>query len=424
MANIVVLGTQWGDEGKGKLIDILSRDVDIIVRFQGGNNAGHTVVVGKEEFIFHLIPSGILHRNKTCVIANGVVVDPAVLLEEIHSLAKRGIVVKKNLKVSLASHVIMPYHKILDALRESHRGQKIGTTKRGIGPCYVDKYMRCGIRLGDLLDKEIFREKLADNLKEKNQIFKKVYNHPGFSFEEIYEQYLGFAGLLKGYLIDTGLFLYQALKKKKDILFEGAQGTFLDVDFGTYPFVTSSNTTLGGVFTGTGVACTKFERVIGVTKAYTTRVGEGPFPTQFSSPLLEEIRVRGNEYGATTGRPRRCGWLDALMLKASVRLSSINELAVMKLDVLDSLKEIKICTGYKFKGKLFKEIPQDAQIFFKAAPVYQAYKGWQRQLGSVKGYSRLPNLAKDYLKRIEELSGVTIRYVSVGSKREEIICKK
>ncbi|MEW6008568.1 MAG: adenylosuccinate synthase [Candidatus Omnitrophota bacterium] len=420
MANIAVLGTQWGDEGKGKLIDILSRDVDIIVRFQGGNNAGHTVVVNDEEFIFHLIPSGILHKDKICVIANGVVVDPEVLLNEIASLKKRGIEVSSNLKISKSCHLIMPYHKILDALRESHRKQKIGTTKRGIGPCYVDKYMRCGIRTGDLLNKEIFRAKLGDNLKEKNEIFKKVYKHKGFSFEDIYQEYLAYANLMKDYLVDTSMFLSKALREKKTILFEGAQGTFLDVDFGTYPFVTSSNTTLGGVFTGIGIS-PKINRVIGVTKAYTTRVGEGPFPTQFSSSLMDEIRSRGKEYGATTGRPRRCGWLDALMLRLSVRISGLSELAVMKLDVLDNLREIKICSGYKFKGKIFKEIPQDSEVFFKAKPVYEIHKGWLNDTSSVKKYSNLPKQARAYIKRIEELSDIPVRFISVGSKREEII---
>lgn len=420
MSNIVVLGTQWGDEGKGKLIDILSRDVDIIVRFQGGNNAGHTVVVKDEEFIFHLIPSGILHKDKICVIGNGVVVDPAVLLEEISSLKKRGIKVSDNLKVSKACHLIMPYHKILDALRESHRSQKIGTTKRGIGPCYVDKYMRCGIRAGDLLNKEIFRAKLADNLKEKNGIFKKVYKHEGFSFKEIYQEYLDYGRLMNEFLVDTSLFLDKAAREKKAILFEGAQGTFLDVDFGTYPFVTSSNTTLGGVFTGTGIGA-KINRVIGVTKAYTTRVGEGPFPTQFDSSLMEKVRSRGKEYGATTGRPRRCGWLDALMMKLSVRINGLSELAVMKLDVLDNLAEIKICTGYKFKGKIFKEIPQDSEVFFKAKPVYETLKGWRVDTSSIKSYSDLPKQARAYIQFIERLSGIPVRFISVGSKREEII---
>ncbi len=420
MSNIVVLGTQWGDEGKGKLIDILSRDVDIIVRFQGGNNAGHTVVVKDEEFIFHLIPSGILHKDKICVIANGVVVDPAVLLGEISSLKKRGIKVSDNLKISLACHLIMPYHKILDTLRESHRSQKIGTTKRGIGPCYVDKYMRCGIRIGDLLNKEIFKVKLADNLKEKNEIFKKVYKHKGFSFKEIYQEYLSYGRLMNEFMVDTSLFLDQAARERKAILFEGAQGTFLDVDFGTYPFVTSSNTTLGGVFTGTGIGA-KINRVIGVTKAYTTRVGEGPFPTQFDSSLMEKVRSRGKEYGATTGRPRRCGWLDALMLKLSVRINGISELAVMKLDVLDDLAEIKICTGYKFKGKIFKEIPQCSEVFFKAKPIYETLKGWLVDTSFAKRYSDLPIQARAYIQRIERLSGVPVKFISVGSKREEII---
>lgn len=423
MPNTIVIGTQWGDEGKGKIIDILSEGVDIIARFQGGNNAGHTVVVGKKEFVFHLIPSGILHKDKVCVIGNGVVVDPEVLLDEIEGLRKQGVEIGSNLKISLTAHLIMPYHKILDALRETHRTEKIGTTKRGIGPCYVDKFMRCGIRTADLLDEEVFKEKLSDNLKEKNEIFKKVYNQPQFKFESIFKEYLGYGRLMKRYLVDTALFLSEAMKENKSILFEGAQGTFLDVDFGTYPFVTSSNTTLGGAFTGTGVPCNNIKRIVGVTKAYTTRVGEGPFPTQFNIKLGDKIRSKGKEYGATTGRPRRCGWLDALLLRASARINGLTELAVMKLDVLDCLKEIKICTAYKFKGKVFQELPQYAQIFSKAKPIYETRKGWFSDTRKINEYSDLPKLAKDYLERIEELAGVKIKFISVGSKRTDIIYK-
>jgi adenylosuccinate synthase len=421
MSNIVVLGTQWGDEGKGKIIDILSEGVDIIARFQGGNNAGHTVVVGKKEFIFHLIPSGILHKDKTCVIGNGLVVDPGILLEEIESLKNKGLKIDDNLKVSVSAHIIMPYHKILDSLRESCRSVKIGTTKRGIGPCYVDKFMRCGIRAGDLLNKGLFKEKLKDNLKEKNALFKKVYKQPGFSFKEIYEQYLHYGQRIKKYLTDTTLFLYEALEDNKSILFEGAQGTFLDVDFGTYPFVTSSNTTLGGALTGTGIPFKNIDRIVGVTKAYTTRVGEGPFPTQFDKRLMDEIRSKGKEYGATTGRPRRCGWLDALMLKFSVRINGLTELAVMKLDVMDDLKEIKICIGYKFKGKQFSQMPLDSFIFANAVPIYETHKGWLKNTSRIKQYSDLPPEARTYIERIEDLARIKVKCISVGSKREEII---
>ncbi len=421
MSNLIVLGTQWGDEGKGKLIDILSKDVDIIARFQGGNNAGHTVVTDDQEFVFHLIPSGILHKDKTCVIGNGLVIDPQVLLEEISGLKSKGIKINNNLKISLFSHVIMPYHKILDSLRERNRTQKIGTTGRGIGPCYVDKFMRCGIRMADLLEREVLKVRLKDNLREKNQIFRKVYAHRGFSFKDVYESYLAFGRLIRPYLTDTTLFLNQAAKNKKSILFEGAQGTFLDIDFGTYPFVTSSSTTLGGACTGTGVPFTGIKRVLGVTKAYTTRVGEGPFPTEFHRGLRDEIRQKGKEYGATTGRPRRCGWLDALMLRLSVRINGITELAVMKLDVLDSLAEIKICTGYKFKGKVFKEIPQEPQVFYKAKPIYETHKGWLAATIGKRSYSGLPARARSYIRRIEDLSGIGVKFISVGSKRSEII---
>jgi len=419
--NKVLVGTQWGDEGKGKIIDILSRDSDYIVRYQGGGNAGHTVVVGDKNYVFHLIPSGILHQDKICLIGNGVVVDPAGLVEEIEGLKGQGIDIDRRLKVSLLCHVIFPYHKILDKLRETKRTHKIGTTGRGIGPCYADKINRCGIRMVDLLNKKVFAQKLKDNLKEKNEIFRKVYQHKGFSFDELYKEYLRYAGILSPYLCNVAELLNGAPEAKKSILFEGAQGTFLDIDFGTYPFVTSSSAISGGACIGTGSSPVNIGKVIGVAKAYTTRVGEGPFPTEFSARFGELVRKLGHEFGATTGRPRRCGWFDALMVKEAISINGISELAIMKLDVLDSLKEIKICTSYKYKGKIFRSFPADAEVLEKAACVYESWPGWQRGIMDIKDYDKLPVNARRYLERLQDILKTRIAIVSVGSKREETI---
>jgi len=421
MSNIVIVGTQWGDEGKGKIIDILSRQVDFIVRYQGGNNAGHTVVTQNKEHIFHLLPSGILHKGKICCIGNGVVIDPAVLLKEIRDLQVEGIVVGRRLKVSALAHVILPYHKILDQLRETKRKHKIGTTGRGIGPCYADKISRCGIRMVDLLNPEVFREKLRDNLKEKNETFRKVYRHPGFSFEGIYRQYLNYGKMLSGYVCNTQALLSEAIKDKKDILFEGAQGTFLDIDFGTYPFVTSSSTTSGGACIGTGIPPVKIDKIIGVAKAYTTRVGEGPFPAEFDPDFSKFIRDKGNEFGATTGRPRRCGWFDAVMVKEAISLNGTSELAIMKLDVLDSLKTIKICVAYKYRGKLFREFPYDLEVLEGVKPVYREMRGWDGTINTSRQYHKLPLNARAYLSCLQDMLKVKISMVSVGSSREATI---
>ncbi|HTY45394.1 MAG TPA: adenylosuccinate synthase [Patescibacteria group bacterium] len=419
--NIVLVGTQWGDEGKGKIIDILSGKVDYIVRYQGGNNAGHTVIVDGKEFIFHLLPSGVLHPGKICCIGNGVVVDPAVLMQEIDSLSRAGIRVEGRLKISHIAHVIMPYHRILDQLRESKRSNKIGTTGRGIGPCYADKISRCGIRMIDLLNPRVLEDKLKDNLKEKNEIFKKVYRHPGFDFKGIYKEYLRYGSQLRNHLCDTARLLNAASTSRKDILFEGAQGSFLDVDFGTYPFVTSSSATSGGACIGTGVPPVKIDKVIGVAKAYTTRVGEGPFPTEFDPAFNKLIRTKGHEFGATTGRPRRCGWFDGVMVKEAVLLNGISEMAIMKLDILEGLKTIKVCTGYTYKGKTFKEVPYDAEVLEKARPVYRQLPGWQGPLQCVRTWADLPANAKGYLAYLEDILGVEISVVSVGSSRNETI---
>ncbi|MFA5373261.1 MAG: adenylosuccinate synthase [Candidatus Omnitrophota bacterium] len=419
--NTVLVGAQWGDEGKGKIIDILSAKVDCVVRYQGGSNAGHTVVVDGKEYIFHLIPSGILHKGKVCCIGNGVTIDPESLIKEIEGLAASGIFIDDRLKISSLAHLIMPYHKVLDKLREAKRTNRIGTTGRGIGPCYADKINRCGIRMADLLNPGIFREKLKDNLKEKNEIFKKVYRHKGFAFEPIYSQYLAFGRKIAPYICNTALLLNDMIDRKKDVLFEGAQGTFLDIDFGTYPFVTSSSATSGGSCIGTGVAPTRIDKVIGVVKAYTTRVGEGPFPAEFDRRFSDLIRKKGHEFGATTGRPRRCGWFDGVMVREAVMINGITELALTKLDVLDGLKTIKLAVGYKYKGKVFKEFPADFDALSKARPVYKQVPGWVKPSADARRYKDLPANAKSYISLLEDLLKARITMVSVGSGRTQTI---
>ena len=420
--NFVVVGAQWGDEGKGKLIDILSEGVDITVRYQGGNNAGHTVIVGDKEYIFHLIPSAILRPSKTCVIGNGVVIDPKALLEEIDDLIKRSLpMTSKQLKISSNAHVVMPYHKVMDQLRERKCATKIGTTGRGIGPCYSDKIGRMGIRMIDLLNPRVLKSKLQDNLNEKNDIFSKVYDHQRYDFKKIYQEYLRYGQRLKPYICDTSLFLNESIDKKKKVLFEGAQGTFLDVDFGTYPFVTSSNATIGGVCSGTGVPPTKIGKVIAAVKAYTTRVGEGPFPTEFDQKMNDVIRKKGHEFGSTTGRPRRCGWFDSVLVRYAAIINGASELAIMKLDVLDGLDELKIAVAYKYKGKVYKDFSHDLEILSNATIIYESMKGWSQSTRGIRKYNKLPLNARRYIERIEKLVGVKVRYISVGSKRDEII---
>jgi adenylosuccinate synthase len=421
MSNIVIVGTQWGDEGKGKVIDVLSGECDYVIRFQGGNNAGHTVVVNGNEFIFHLIPSGILHKDKICLIGNGVVIDPEVLLREIKELNRKNIDVRNRLKISLLCHLIFPYHKILDKLREKKRTQKIGTTGRGIGPCYSDKINRCGIRMIDIIRPKIFREKLNDNLKEKNAIFKKVYSHPGFSFDRIYKDYLNYAESLKPFICNIADLLNRAVTERKSLLFEGAQGAFLDIDFGTYPYVTSSSTIAGGICSGSGMLPFKIDKVVGVAKSYATRVGQGPFPTEFETKFSEYIRNRGNEFGATTGRPRRCGWFDAVMVAEASRLNGLWGLAIMKLDVLDDLKKIKVCVAYKYKGKVFRRYPYDPEVISKCSCVWKEYSGWMQPTGQIRQYLDLPKNAREYIKGLRDLVGANIFMVSVGSNRKQTI---
>jgi len=401
----IVVGAQWGDEGKGKIIDILSADADIIVRYQGGNNAGHTVVIGDKEFILHLIPSGILHKGKMCIIGNGLVVDPEALLKEISMLREKGIEVDGNLLVSESAHVIFPYHKVID----KRRGAQIGTTGRGIGPCYVDKMARCGIRMADLVNKELLRKKLKANLEGSRE----------FDFDEIYDAYIDYGRKIQKYFTNVSLFLNKAILKNKRILFEGAQGTLLDIDHGTYPYVTSSSSIAGGALTGTGVGPTKIDKVIGVVKAYTTRVGEGPFPTEFKKDLMEKIRSKGKEFGATTGRPRRCGWFDAVIVRHAVNVNGLSEIVVTKLDVLDEMEKIKICTGYKYKGKIYNDFPADLVVLENCTLIYEEYKGWMRDTTAIRSFKELPKNAKAYLERMSKLLGVKIGMVSVGSKRKQ-----
>ncbi|NQT91047.1 MAG: adenylosuccinate synthase [Candidatus Omnitrophica bacterium] len=422
MPSTVVIGGQWGDEGKGKIIDILSRKSDYIVRYQGGNNAGHTVVIGGEQFILHLVPSGILHKGKVCVIGNGVVVNPEALIVEIENLKKRGIKVSSNLFVSEGAHLIFPYHWTIDQLREKAKGKgKIGTTKRGIGPCYIDKVGRSGIRIADLMDDKLFRVKLKDNLNEKNRILRKAYGSKGYSFEQMYKKYCTYRQKIRKYVANTTLIVNKALDEGKQVLFEGAQGTLLDVDFGTYPYVTSSNSTAGGACIGTGVSPARIGKVIGVVKAYTTRVGEGPFPTEFSDRLMNIVRNKGKEFGATTGRPRRCGWFDALIVRHSILVNGIKEIVVTKLDVLDDLKRIKICTGYRYRGKVHRTFPANIEMLFRAKPIYEELPGWERDTSGITSYNRLPKNAKHYLKRLSTILDVKIKMVSLGADRKQVL---
>ena len=422
MANTCVIGLQWGDEGKGKIIDILAKDFDIIARYQGGGNAGHTLIIGDEKFIFHLIPSGILHQDKKCVIGNGIVFDPKLFIEEIEGLAERNINVTGNLFVSDRAHVVFPYHKKLDLLQEKQKGNSmIGTTGRGIGPCYTDKISRDGIRVAELLDKERFKDKLKRTVEEKNRTFVKLYDDEPVSWEDIYEEYCGYADKIAPFVCDTVDLMARAIGDNKSILFEGAQGALLDVDFGTYPFTTSSNTTSGGVSSGIGVSPKQINNIIGITKAYTTRVGSGPFPTEVEGEDGEHIRKKGGEFGSTTGRPRRCGWFDAVAIQHSVRISGVDSLIVTKLDVLDDQDTIKICTGYKYNEKLYNTFPADIDILNNCEPVYEEVPGWNEDTSGMRTAESLPEKAKDYIKRIENIVGVKVKMVSVGPERSQII---
>ncbi len=424
MANVAVVGTQWGDEGKGKVVDLYAEKADVIARFQGGNNAGHTLVVNGRKTILHLIPSGILHKNKICIIGNGVVVDPAVLFQEIEELQK-GSLFPPNTKllVSERAHLIMPYHRSIDQAREAHSsGKKIGTTGRGIGPAYEDKVARTGIRVIDLYNEELFLEKLHRTLEEKNFLLQGLFGQEPLDENAIAAQYLDFAGKLKPYVADTSMVLDAQRKKGKKILFEGAQGSQLDVDYGTYPYVTSSNTAVGYASCGSGIGPNAINKVVGICKAYTTRVGEGPFPTELTDAIGEHMQSVGQEFGATTGRKRRCGWLDMILVRQAVRVSGINALAVTKLDVLTGLKKIKICVGYKTaSGEYTHAVPADMRILSECRPVYEEFDGWKDHILHAREFDKLPINAQKYLTRMEELAETKIILVSVGSGREETI---
>ena len=422
MANTCVIGLQWGDEGKGKIIDILAKDYDIIVRYQGGGNAGHTLIIGDEKFIFHLIPSGILHPDKKCVIGNGIVFDPRLFLDEVAGLSKRNISVNGNLFVSDRAHVVFPYHKKLDLLIEKQKGNSmIGTTGRGIGPCYTDKIARDGIRVAELLHKEHFKEKLKKTVEEKNRLFVDLYKDEPVSWEEIYEEYCVYAEKISPFVCDTVDLMAKAIEDNKKILFEGAQGALLDVDFGTYPYTTSSNASAGGVSPGIGVSPKQIHDIIGITKAYATRVGSGPFPTEIDGEQGEHIRKKGGEFGSTTGRPRRCGWFDAVAIQHSVRISGVDSLIVTKLDVLDDQETIRICTGYKNDKKVYHNFPADLDVLENCEPIYEEVSGWMEDTSNVRDVKDLPGKAMDYIRTIEEIIGLKVKMVSVGPERLQII---
>jgi adenylosuccinate synthase len=420
MSNIVIVGAQWGDEGKGKIVDLLTGYADIVVRFQGGNNAGHTVFIKDQKFVFHLMPSGVLYEGKTCVIGSGVVVDPAVLIAEITELKKRGYLRDDSqLMISEEAHLILPYHRRIDVAKD--RVSKIGTTGRGIGPAYEDKIARCGIRMVDLLDEKTFRKKLEANLLQKNVYLVEILKEKGFEFSEIFEEYSGYRKQLERYVKDTSFFLYEESQQGRRILFEGAQGALLDLDHGTYPFVTSSNTVASNACAGSGIGPTMIDSVIGVTKAYTTRVGEGPFPTELHDDVGRMIREKGGEYGATTGRPRRCGWLDAVVVNHAIRVNGIKGLTLTKLDVLNDFEKIKICVGYRLNGKIIHQVPSSPDRLAETEPVYEELDGWNSDIRGVKEISALPERARQYLRRIEEITRTRIIMVSTGSERNETL---
>jgi adenylosuccinate synthase len=423
MTVTVIVGTQWGDEGKGKITDLLSRDMDMVVRYQGGNNAGHTVVIKDNTFKLHLIPSGIFYANVLCVIGNGVVVDPAVLMQEIETLNSQGFSVD-NLRLSSQAHVIFPYHRYLDKAQEGKReAGRIGTTCRGIGPCYVDKFNRRGIRIADLYNTDVFREKLAWNIAEKSYLLDKLYGMPTpMDVDTILAEFLGYAHGIKRYVVEESTSLIRdAITKGKNVLLEGAQGTMLDVDHGTYPYVTSSNPVSGGACVGAGVGPTAIDAVLGIVKAYITRVGGGPFPTEITGPLGDSLREKGGEYGATTGRPRRCGWFDGVVMRHASKINGLTQLAITKLDVLDGQEKLLVCTAYDYKGKKITDFPTDIAKLEQCQPIYEEVPGWQEDTSKTTAYKDLPDNAKKYLDKLSALAETKITMVSVGAERGQII---
>lgn len=421
MPGIICVGTQWGDEGKGKITDLMAGDMDMVVRYQGGNNAGHTVVTENQQLRLHHIPSGILHPHITCVIGNGMVINLQVLLEEIDNLQSKGISTD-NLRISSNAHLIMPYHLILDQAGELRLGKsKIGTTHKGIGPAYADKATRVGVRVQDLLDMKIFRAKVEQVLKDKNAIIEKVYGLEPLKSEEIITEAQRHAEKVKKYVTDTSLLINENLSRGKNVFFEGAQGTFLDLDHGTYPFVTSSSPVAGGACVGAGVSPLRIDRVLGVAKAYVTRVGSGPFPTELENEIGDGMCELGKEYGTTTGRKRRCGWFDSIMLKYAVRINGVTSLALTKLDVLSQFDTLRICIGYEFEGKIYPEFPPHQTIFHKCQPVYEELEGWREDISNTRTLGELPSAARRYVRRIEEIASVPVEIISVGPGRKQTI---
>ncbi|MDC3418495.1 adenylosuccinate synthase [Aquibacillus salsiterrae] len=419
MSSVVVVGTQWGDEGKGKITDFLSQNAEVVARYQGGNNAGHTIKFDGITYKLHLIPSGIFFKEKICVLGNGMVIDPKALVEELKYLHDKG-VNTDNLRISNRAHVILPYHLKLDELQEEEKGaNKIGTTKKGIGPAYMDKAARVGIRIADLLDKEAFQEKLAQNLKEKNRLFNKVYETSEIKIEDILEEYYEYGQQVAKYVCDTSVVLNDALDEGRRVLFEGAQGVMLDIDQGTYPFVTSSNPIAGGVTIGSGVGPSKIDHVVGVSKAYTTRVGDGPFPTELNNEIGDKIREVGNEYGTTTGRPRRVGWFDSVVVRHARRVSGITDLSLNSIDVLTGLETLKICTAYQYKGEIINEFPASLKMLAECEPVYEELPGWTEDITGVKSLHELPENARHYLERVSQLTGIPLSVFSVGPDRSQ-----
>lgn len=423
MANTVIIGAQWGDEGKGKIVDMLSARSQVIVRFQGGNNAGHTIKVGNEETILHLVPSGILHPGALCLVGNGVVLDPEVFLRETEELAARGVDVSPGrLAISKKAHLILPYHKSLDKAREAKRaGHKIGTTGRGIGPCYEDKAARVGLRAGDLADPDLVRAKVRHALLEKNVLLRELYKFEALDPDAVSDGLLALAPRLLPYVQDTDARLHAAMEAGADVLFEGAQGIHLDIDHGTYPFVTSSNTVAGNAAAGSAVAPSALERVVGVIKAYTTRVGSGPFPTELLDDAGSYLRTNGHEFGATTGRPRRCGWFDAVVARESVRLNGITDLALTKLDVLQNLPVLRICVAYELDGKTLDYLPQEEGALGRVTPVYEEVPGFEEDISGCRDFAELPDTVRAYVERLEELTGARMSFISVGPGREQTI---
>jgi adenylosuccinate synthase len=423
MSTLCIIGLQWGDEGKGKIVDLFADSADFVVRYHGGANAGHTVVLNGQRFVLHQIPSGILRQGKICLLTNGMAIDPEALVEEIQGLKDRGITIKDNLYISDRAHLVMPYHKTIDILSERFSHTRLGTTQKGIGPCYADKAARRGIRLTDIYNLRYFRRYLRSILDEKNRILQSLYKAPPLSFSQVYRWAMKYAEMIRSYVADTFEIIHQALKDDKHILFEGAHGCMLDIDFGTYPYVTSSNSDIRGLYAGSGLPPQKIDRVIGVLKAYSTRVGRGPFPTELGPPLSRSLRKGGQEYGATTGRPRRCGWLDGVMSRYAIRLNGVNEIAITKLDVLSGIPRIMFCKAYKCNQDLIEFVPGDTFRLSRCEPVYQEMKGWAQDISGCRNYAGLPSAAKRYLEYIEHFLSVRITLISVGVEREQTIFK-